>query len=315
VQADLMGHSTHGLQLLPSYVDELETGGMKKTGEPDVINDTGNVLTWNGHYLPGPWLLHNAIGIGLDRLPQHGIVTVVIQRSHHIGCLAVYPERATREGYVMLLTCSDPRTRTVAPYGGVDAVYSPNPIAGGFPTESDPVIFDISMSSTSNGFIARADKENKRLPHPWLLTTDGTITDDPKTFYHTPPSTLLPLGGMDSGYKGFALGLLVEALTSGLAGFGRADKTSAWGASVFLQLINPEVFTGKGVFKKEMQYVKEACLQSNKIPHGQPVRMPGDRARLLEKEQKEKGVLLYPGIVSAMMKYGSRFGVTFPSML
>ena len=34
VEADLMGHTTHGLALLPGYLDELRAGTMASTGEP-----------------------------------------------------------------------------------------------------------------------------------------------------------------------------------------------------------------------------------------------------------------------------------------
>src|SRR5690606_19072487 len=145
-------------------------------------------------------------------------------------------------GLMIILTSSDPRTRSVAPYGGLEGVYSPNPIAAGIPTEADPIIMDISTSATSNGLVLRTLEEGNRLHHAGLQHQHGNTTNTPEAFNQNPPATILPLGGTDSGYKGYGLGLLVEALTSGLGGYGRMDEPTTWGASVMIQVIDPEAF-------------------------------------------------------------------------
>ena len=61
VQGDLLGHDTHGLQLLASYTKELETGSMKGQGAPQVVSDRPAALLWDGQRLPGPWLMHQAL--------------------------------------------------------------------------------------------------------------------------------------------------------------------------------------------------------------------------------------------------------------
>jgi L-lactate dehydrogenase len=311
VEADLMGHTTHGLHLLPAYVREVAAGRMRTSGDPVVINDRGSVITWDGQYLPGPWLIHRAIDTILERINDHPVMTMAIRKSHHIGCLATYPERATERGLMMLLSSSDPRVKSVAPFGGLDPVYTPNPIAGGIPTQDEPIIFDISMSTTSNGLVLRSLDEGKRLPHPWLLDNKGNVTDDPAEFMKEPPATILPLGGMDSGYKGFALGLLVEAMTSGLAGYGRVDNPDTWGASVFIQVIDPEAFGGGQAFRRVMQHLVNACLSSK--PVAEPVRMPGSRASRLREEQWKQGVQLHPAIPPALKACGRDYGIAFPS--
>ena len=312
VEADLMGHDTHGLQLLSPYVHELDSGGMEKIGEPEVISDHGSAITWNGRYLPGPWLVHKAIDLTLTRISQHVVVSVAIQRSHHIGCLAAYPERATQKGLMMLLTSSDPRSEIVAPYGGISSVYSPNPIAAGIPTKNEPIIFDISTSVTSYGLVLRRQQEGRNLPHPWLLDTNGRPTNNPGEFLKNPTATILPLGGTDVGYKGFALGIFVEALTSALAGFGRADKPKKWGASVFLQVINPAAFGGYEAFINETQHLADACRNSVPNSDSPPVRLPGTRALQLRAKQKRNGIRLYPAIIPALKACGKKYGISFP---
>ncbi len=312
LESDLMGHTTHGLELLPAYLRSLEAGEMKKTGEPETIADNGAAFTWDGCYLPGPWLVHKAIDEALERIQTYPVITAAIRQSHHIGCLATYPERATRRGLMLLLSSSDPRNTTVAPFGGVEGVYSPNPVAAGIPTGGEPIIIDISASTTANGLVVRTNREGGRLPYPWLMNESGELTDDPAAMFATPPSTILPLGGLDAGYKGFALGIMVEALTSGLAGHGRADHPGKWGASVFLQLIDPEAFGGLENFRRQMDFFVEKSRMSAPKPGGEPVRLPGSRALKLRDEQRKHGVWLYPTIAPALRAYGEKYGVVFP---
>jgi L-lactate dehydrogenase len=308
-----MGHSTHGLQLLGAYLGELEAGSMAKEGEPGIIADRGSAITWDGRYLPGPWLIKQALDLAFERIREHPVVTVVIRRSHHIACLAAYLERATEKELLMLLTTSDPSVQTVAPYGGIQPVYTPNPIAAGIPTQGDPILLDISMSTTANGIVNRFHNQGQRLPGPWLLDNQGNSSDNPADFFSEPPGSLLPIGGIDLGYKGFALGLLVEALTAGMGGYGRADEPKRWGASVFLQVMDPAAFGGSDEFVRETEWLAEACRTNPTKPGEPPVRLPGSRALQLRAEQLEKGVVLYPSIMPTLKPWAEKLGIHVPA--
>lgn len=313
VEADLMGHTTHGLQLLAPYLQEIENGLMAKTGEPEVISDRGAALTWDGNYLPGPWLISHAMDTAFERIQQHPVVTIVIRRSHHLACLAAYPKRATDKGLFMLLTCSDPAFQGVAPFGGLRPMYTPNPLAAGIPTNGDPIILDISMSTTTNGMVGRLNREGKRLPHKWILDAQGNASDNPADAFTDPPGSILPLGGMELGYKGFALGILVEAMTSALGGFGRADEPTQWGASVFMQIIDPQAFGGLDAFTRETSWFVENS-QNNPVPPGKPpVRLPGSRGLQLRAEQLEHGITLYASIMPALQTWADKFNVPLPT--
>ena len=313
LEGDLMGHTTHGLQLLSPYLDAIQRKTMQLTGEPEAIVDRGSAVTWDGHWLPGPWLVRHALDLALDRIEQHPVVTIVIRRAGHIGCLAAYPRLATERGLMMLLTCSDPAVASVAPHGGVAARYTPNPIAAGWPTDTEPVIIDISASTLTNGTVMRAQREGSRLPGPWLIGPDGAPTDDPQMFAAKPPAAILPLGGLELGHKGFALGLLVEALTSALAGFGRADGPNHWGAAVFLQLIDPRAFSGEAAFRREAGWFASSCEDTPARPDGPPVRIPGRRGLAMRSRQLQEGVVLHSQIMPQLAGWSAELGVQMPT--
>lgn len=162
VEGDLLGHTTHGLQLLPLYLTAVEKGALQSEGEPNVVSDRGSAITWDGNWLPGPWLVHQAMDIAFKRTSKHPVVTFVIRRAGHIGCLAVYPRYATERNLMMILTCSDPSIAVVAPNGAIEGRMTPNPIAAGWPTDREPVVLDICPSTTTSGMVARMSRIGER---------------------------------------------------------------------------------------------------------------------------------------------------------
>jgi LDH2 family malate/lactate/ureidoglycolate dehydrogenase len=315
VDGDLLGHTTHGLQLLPLYLDAIAKGVMHSQGQPTIVSDRGSAMTWDGNWLPGPWLLRNAMDVGLDRMVEHPVVTVVIRRAGHIGCLAVYPRIAAERGLIMILSCSDPSIAIVAPHGAVEGRMTPNPIAAAWPTDKEPVLFDVCPSTTTSGMVARTGRLGDRLPGRWLIDRSGTPSDDPGVLGAKPAGAIMPLGGKDLGHKGFALGLLVEALTGALAGFGRADKTDHWGATVFMQLIDPNAFAGLDPFRREASYLAQSCKSAATAPGDAAVRLPGERAQILRNEQLRDGVKLHAEILPAISSWAERYGIAMPSPL
>jgi L-lactate dehydrogenase len=315
VEGDLLGHDTHGLQLLASYLQHIEAGQMKLEGEPITLADHGAVLTWDGQRLPGPWLVLRAMDIATEKARTYGSGTVTIGRSHHIACLAAYLKRATDRGLVMLLLSSAPSGASVAPHGGLRSVFSPSPLAIGFPTDDGPVLVDVSTSITTNGLTNRLRKEGKRLPHHWLIDENGEPSDDPAVLHPPRRGTILPLGGLDAGHKGYGLALLVEALTAGLAGHGRADPPEPLGASVFLQILDPEAFGGGDAFRRQMGWVAQACLDNPPRQGFDRVRLPGQMGLLRRERQLRDGVELEPSILPALAPWAEKFRLALPVAL
>jgi LDH2 family malate/lactate/ureidoglycolate dehydrogenase len=313
VEADMMGHTTHGLALVPGYLDQLAAGQMAKTGEPHVVADGGAVVTWDGRELPGVWLTAQAIELASHRATHHGVGIVAIRRSHHIACLAAFLPLATEQGRMIILATSDPAGASVAPFGGRKAVYTPDPIAIGIPTAGDPILVDISASITTNGLSARYRAEGRKMPYPWLLDAEGQPTDDPAVVFDEPKGSILPTGGIDHGHKGYGLALMIEALTQALTGYGRADAPTGWGASVFVQVIDPAAFGGTDAYLRQTGWLADACRSNPPRPGVERVRVPGDSAMARRREARELGVALYPGILDGLKQKAEALGIAVPA--
>ncbi len=315
VEADLLGHTTHGLALLPGYLAALDAGKMIAEGEVEVVADNGGNLVWDGRYLPGVWLTARAIDTAVERAREHGVASVAIRRSHHIACLATFLERATRHDMMVLLVSSDPSVASVAPHGGRKAVMTPNPIGIGIPTDGDPILVDVSASITTNGLSARLAKEGKRFDHPWLIDGEGNPTDDPKALEADPPGSILPIGGLDHGHKGTAIALWVEVMTQALSGFGRADGADRWGAAVFVQVIDPSAFAGREAFVRQTSWLADAVRSNPPRPGVSEVRLPGQGALARKRKSLADGVDLYPGILDTLRGEAAKRGVAWPDGL
>ena len=314
VEADCIGHATHGLAIAPWYVEDMLGGGMTLSGDVEVIRDHGACIAWKGRRLPGAWLINRAIDRALARIADHGVVTVTIAEGHHTGALAAYLSRITERGLMAILTCSGPAAQGVAPYGGKVGVFTPNPLSSGIPTHSDPILLDISCSVTTIKRSTQLAKAGGCFPSPWVLDHEGNPTNDPAALIDR-GGTLLPVGGLDHGHKGYATALLVEALTQGLCGTGRRDRLSGTVMNTFLQVIDPEAFGGRTNYLDETTWLVDACHASSPRPGVERVRVPGDQAAERRAASKVSGVALAPAIVEALVPLGRRLGIECPPPL
>jgi LDH2 family malate/lactate/ureidoglycolate dehydrogenase len=314
LEADLMGHTTHGLALAPMYLEAVMAGAMTCEGEPEVVSDRGACVTWRGRRLPGPWLTAKAVDLALERVKTFGTVTIVISESHHIGALAAYLPRATRQGCMLLIASSMPSLKGVAPFGGTRPVFTPNPMAAGIPTDSDPILIDVSASITTLNMTKQLARAGQSYPQAWAIDASGQPTSDPDVVLNQ-GGTLLPAGGLDHGHKGYAWAILVEALSQGIAGFGRADGPTGSSVSVFIQVIDPDAFGGQADFKRQMSWLQDACRTTPPLPGVDRVRVPGERAMQNRRDAGRLGVSLSESITAALTPWANRFAVAFPTPL
>lgn len=303
IEGDLLGHHTHGVKLANGYLRDLKSGHACGDHNAMTSKEISSVAALvDGHYILGPYLVQKALERSADAARESGIGIVTIKRSHHIACLASYLQPFVEQGLMPIIMTSDPAVKSVAPYGGVSPVYTPNPIAMGIPSRVQPIMMDVSMSTVTNGSVGKAHAEQTKMAHPVILTNTGLASDDPADFFSDPQGSILPLGGQEFGHKGFAMGLMVEALTSALGGFGRKDAPTGWGASVTVMVIDPTLFSGQSAFLDETDHLIEACLSSKPVNPQYPVRMPGQAGLSRRDKYLEQGIPLPNDVVTELQK-------------
>ena len=312
VEAELLGYDTHGLQFIPAYIKGIETGAISTTGRPTILKDGGGTLAIDGAGAPGQWAVVEAMEMAFARLPEHGAVTTVLRDCGNISCLATYVRRTADRGALAILATSAPGNSVVAPPGGREGRVSTNPLAIGIPSDGHPVLIDTSTASVSNRQVERAQRAGARLAGPFLIDREGQESDDPATLSTEAGGAILPVGGSVLGHKGFAFSLMVEALTTALAGTGRADPAHSGGSNVFLQLIDPAAFGGEAAFRAETAALAAWCRDAAPITSEKPVRMPGDRAHACWDDYMRNGVRLHPEVTGVYKPVFQRSGIAAP---
>lgn len=312
VDADMMGHSTHGVALVPWYLDAIAAGNMNLEGAPTVVADHGACITWNGNKLPGAYLLSQAIELAIERVKTAGVVTLVMANSHHTGALAVYMPRLTDLGLMSVLACSAPPTKGIAPFGGSKALLSPNPLAAGIPTDKDPVLLDISASITTLNSTRQLIARGEKYPGMWAIDAEGNPTDDPQVVM-SGGGTLLPTGGLDHGHKGYAMALLIEALTQGLPGYGRIDQPGGILMGVYLQVIDPNAFAGRDAYTRQTTWLVDQCHSNPPRPGVEKVRVPGEQAMVKKRKALERGVPVAASARAGLEKAANTWKVALPA--
>ena len=309
VEADMMGHSTHGVRLLPNYVNDIEKGIMNVSGNYKIISEKKSNITIDGKLLPGIWLTQEGLKIGIEKAKDYGVSTVTIGNSHHNGALAAYLKNIVDQGFIAIIKSSVPSNSTVAPFGGTEPLFTPNPMAIGFPTNNLPVIIDISASITTNNMIAEKIANEKKFDFDCLLTSEGIPSNDPLVVRDN-GGTVLPVGGMEYGHKGYGLALGIEALSQGLSGFGRVDNPKSMNLSTFIQIIDPEFFSGLNEFKKQMSHTVSKAKKNKPIP-GKIIYLPGERALTKREKALKSGIFLNEVTKSSLIELSKRFDEKF----
>lgn len=207
--ADAWGIGSHGLMRLPYYLERFAAGGMAADARLAVVRDTGPVLACDGRRGLGHPHVRAAVDLADERCERYGVAVVGVANSSHCGALGYYVLESARRGHVGLMFSNGPAV--MAPWGGVTPVLSTSPIAAGIPAGSRPIIVDMATSAAARGAIAARAKRGDDIPDGWAVDVSGRPTTDAAAAL---AGMLAPLGGA----KGYALALLVEALTGGIVG-------------------------------------------------------------------------------------------------
>lgn len=313
VEGDLLGHHTHGVKLAQGYLKDLRNGQAKgHAASLRIVKQSPAAVLYDADYLLGPYCVEQALSFTATAARTFGIGVATIRRSHHIACLAAYLQRYTDQGLIPMVLTSDPAVASVAPHGGLDPVYTPNPLGIGIPTGGKPILIDVSMSTVTNGLVNKTHQAGGQLEHPVLIGEDGQPTRDTAAFFASPPGAILPLGSVEFGHKGFALGTMVEALTAGLGGFGRKDGVRQWGAAVTVLSFDPDFFGGVDALKAEMDHFVERCVNSRPREPQHPVRMPGHAGISRRELAFEQGLALPDDVLAALRAAAQEAGHDYP---
>ena len=215
VEANLTGHDSHGVGMLPRYVEALAEGGLRVNQQLSVVIDAGALLMLDGNAGYGQVMAFDAMRLGIERAAEHGVAVVGLANSHHIGRIGHWAEQCVAAGYVSIHFVNVIAKPVVAPFGGRDARFVTNPFCVGIPMPSgEPILLDFATSRIAMGKVRVAFNKGEQVKPDTLLDAHGEPTTDPGTLFADPSGAILPFGE----HKGYGMAVVCEILGGALAG-------------------------------------------------------------------------------------------------
>ena len=307
VTADLRGVESHGVARLHHYLAHLQLGLVVPQTRVQVVRELPTALTLDAGNGLGMVAAQHAMQVCIARAADYGSAAVAVRRSNHFGIAGYYAMLAVPHDMIGVAMCN--ASPTVVPFGGREALLGTNPMAWAIPCGSEPaVVVDMSTSGSSVGKLEVARRTGARLPRGWALSEDGEPTDDAAIALRA--RRLLPLGGLveGTGYKGYALATVVEALTHALAGAaasrevmgvqGRRAEPSNTGQ--FFAAYRVDAFREVDAFKQDMDTLVQALRSCPPQPGVAQVLVPGEQEHRTAARRRSAGIPLPAEVVASL---------------
>jgi uncharacterized oxidoreductase len=295
VGANLAGHDSHGVGMIPRYVKSLLADELQLNRRIEVLTDAGGVLAIDGQRGMGQSVTHQAMELAIERARDTGVCVMGLRHAHHLGRVGHWAEQAVQAGMVSIhFTNALGSQVLVAPHGGIEPRFLTNPFTVGIPREDgDALILDFATSAIAQGKVRVAYNKGVPVPAGALIDAKGEDTCDPGVMFPAstgePQGALLPAGG----HKGYALAMVCELLGAALTGGDTArpqNQTMQWAVwNNMLTIVFDPARLGSGqAFETEarhfVQWVKSSPLRAQV----DAIRMPGDPERENRQARSER---------------------------
>ena len=280
LEANLRGHDSHGIGMLPRYADAYLEGGLTPGARPLIRLDHGALIALDGQAGFGQVVGRDAMRIAIERAHQHGSCIMALANAHHLGRIGAWAEMAVDAGLVSVHFVNVISRPIVAPWAGGDGRFGTNPFAVGIPVPGgDPVVLDMATSVVAQGKVRVAYNKGEPLPQGQLLDDRGHPTVDPRYGVVEPLGALRTFGE----HKGFGLALVCELLGGALAGalavHGPADAKRRVLNGMLTIVFDPAKLSQDDTFATEMRAFLDWVRASPAQPGFDRVRVAGEPER------------------------------------
>lgn len=313
VMANLSGHDSHGIGMLPRYVDAVLEGGLTPNASVKTLLDTGSLLSLDGQRGYGQAIGEQAMALGMARAKTHGSCIMTLAQSHHLGRIGHFAEMAVAQGLVSLHFVNVMTRPVVAAWGGTDGRYGTNPCCIGIPLkDKPPFVLDFATSRVAQGKMRVAHNQGKSVQPGLLIDEHGQPTTNPGVVVVPQANgffgALMPFGE----HKGYGLAVACELLGGALSGGGTWHHPTVSGRAVYNSMLTILIDPGKLGTQSSME--TEALAFVDWLRKSPPadgvdaVQIAGEPERRARVERERDGIEIdastWEEIVAAASKVG-----------
>lgn len=313
VEADLRGVSSHGVMLVPMYVERLNSGGVTRERELDILFDAGAAVVADARGGMGQLSSPQAMGHAIERAGRYGIGLASVRNAHHFGAASRWAMQAAQAG-CLGIAMSNTTPLMPAP-GGAERLVGNNPLAIAVPTQDGPeIVLDMALSAVALGKIRLAASAGRPIPDTWATDASGLPTTDAEDAVL---GMLLPA----AGHKGFGLALMIDVLTGVLSGGGWGDQVRPLYrepdrpndcAHLFLA-IDPELLGGIEGFRRRSSALADRIRRSATAPGVDRLYLPGEIEAERARQQRRNGVLIERSGLDGLLAAARAVGAVIPA--
>ena len=293
MQASCLGIDSHGVRLVPHYVKMMKSGRINPRPKFHTERRAPATAILDGDNALGHAAAYAGMSLACELAQSAGVGAVGVVRSSHFAAAGPYALSGADAGFISLVTTNT--DSAVALHGGAKPFHGTNPIAVAAPVRGGkPWLLELATSSIPFNRVALSRTLGKELPEGVAADSSGVPTKDPLK-----AEMLLPLGGVDFGYKGAGLAGLATILSAVLTGatldhelipmFRTDDFKTPRNLGHVCIALDPDRFVGRKAYDEAMARYLSA-LRATPARPGQQVMAPGDREWATEAARMRDGV-------------------------
>ncbi len=313
-QADLQGSDGHGVSRLPQYARRIKAGGFNVHPNIHVVHQRAGMAVLNGDNGMGHLVMKRAAEIAIEKARTTGIAWVNSQYSNHAGPASLYASMPLAHDMIGLYFAVG-NANHLPPWGGLDMLLSTNPIAAAIPAgEEKPVVLDMATTVAAYGKVKTKALRGETMPEGWMIDRQGKPLTDPK---RADEGMLLPLGGMEAGYKGYGLALIIGLLAGKLGGAAMGkdvidfnhDDDSVTNTGQAIAAIDIAAFGDVAAFKASVDTLVRDLRNSSRMPGVDRISVPGERSHQTRAKRARDGIPIAPALQRGLDQVATELGI------
>ena len=312
IEANLMGHDSHGFQRIIQYTTEYREKRIIPGAPVTIEKETPTTAIVDAHLNFGQVGALRLAQVAIEKAREHGVSCVCSRNFAHSGRLGAWTTMIAQEGMFGIGTIAAPYLphfgHFVAPWGGREGRLATNPFSWAAPTNGNPLVVDFATTATSEGKVRAAQLAGKSIPPNQALNAKGQPTTDPNDFYGPPVGVLLPFGG-DVAYKTFGLAMMTTIMTGALGGEDIIHPGDQHNTMTFIA-VDSRAFGGPEAFRQASTDLANYMKNTTPAEGFDEVILPGEPEYRKYEERQKTGIPVPESTWKEVCAIADEFGVS-----
>ena len=313
VLANLSGHDSHGVGMVPRYIDSILEGGLQPNTHAKVNVDLASMLALDGCRGYGQIVGEEAMSLGMERAKKTGSCVMTLGNAHHLGRIGHFAEMAVAQDLVSIHFVNVLSRPTVAPWGGSDGRFGTNPCCIGAPLKGrEPFVLDFATSRVAQGKMRVAYNEGHAVAPGLLIDEHGRPTTNPGVVVVPQSNGLLGALLTFGEHKGYGMAVACELLGGALSGGGTWHKPMTNARAVYngmlTIIIDPKQLGARDAFDAESIAFVDWLRKSPPATDDEAVMIAGEPERKARIARAKDGIVVDDTTWTEIVEAGRKVG-------